>query len=105
MGIQKKILLSIPSIISIVYFFTYILFPKNYSLSMNDYYLITISINILIIIQIIIIMKIISSYKNIESEKKWIWLIILIVFQAIGSLFFIWNRNEKLKLENENKHL
>ena len=71
---------------------------------MNSYYAITISIQALVIIQIIVIMKIISTYKNIENEKKWIWFIIIIAFQAIGSLIFIWNKNDKLKLENKSKN-
>lgn len=106
MTFKTKILLSIPSIISITYFLTYFLFPEIFTPLINNignYYIVTISINLLVILQLVVLIYLIWKYKPLTKAQKWNWTLFLIILQSLGALIFIWNINSKLTKQQKKK--
>jgi hypothetical protein len=99
-----KIVLSIPSILV----FSYILiswFPKEFDWltpSMKAYYTLNGILEAFSIIQMILLIRKLWSFKNIEKSKKSEWTWLLILFNPITSLIFIWKRVDEF--EELNNH-
>ena len=71
------------------------LFPTEFHWlvpSMKAYYIQIIILQTLTIIQVIVLIRKLWSFKNLEKSKKSNWTWILIVFNSISSLIFIWEK-------------
>ena len=97
---SHKILLTIPSILIFIYSFTY-MFPVELhwaTPTMKIYYILTGILQTLTLIQTIIILKILWSFERTQKSTKTNWTIVLILFNSIASLFFIWKEADKLAM-------
>jgi len=99
-----KILLSIPSIVGIVYMFTFLSvdFFKWITNNVVGFEYQTPIINGLILIQIGYLIYQLWNYKNVEKKTKIEWTWLLVIFNFISSLFFIWKKDAELKKKNKN---
>jgi len=100
----NKIILSIPSILTLSYILTF-WFPTKFIWlvpNMKVYYIQLTILQILTIIQFAILIRKLWKLKNIEKSKKREWTLFLIFFNSFASLIFIWFRIDKLKELNEN---
>jgi hypothetical protein len=69
---------------------------------MKDYYILAGTLHVLNIIVMVLLIRKVWSYKKIEKSKKYEWTWIFILFNAIGSLIFIWIRMDQYeKLNSE----
>lgn len=103
MRLTQKILLSLPSVLSMLYTIT-IWFPTKFEWlypTMNAYYIINGVIYSLVIIQIIVLIRKLRSFKNVEKSVKTNWTISLIVFHFIAALIFIWWKVNEFEQEND----
>ena len=99
-----KILLSIPSIFGIVYMLTFVSTDllkeiTNKVVGFEYQALIT---NGLILIQIGYLIYRLWNYKNVEKKTKTKWTWLLIIFNFISSLIFIWKKDTELEKLNKN---
>lgn len=97
-----KILLSIPSILNMVYYFTF-WFPEKYTWlipTMDAYHFQLISLALLTTVQLIILIKKLWSFKYIEKSTKHNWTGLLVVFTSVSSLIFIWKKMGELEVKN-----
>ena len=98
-----KILLSIPSIIGLVYMWTFI-DPKSIAWFSNhvvSYEFQGPILNFLILIQLGYLIYRLWGYKNINKEKKTEWTFLLIVFNFITCLIYIWKKDDHFELMNQ----
>lgn len=96
---SSKILLSIPSVIVLFYTITFF-FPVEFQwvfTSMESYYIQTVTSKILTIIQVIFLVRKVWSYRNIEKQKKKEWTWILILFNSISCLVFLWYKIDEFE--------
>ena len=98
---STKILLSIPSVLSLILFFVIALpilwihiFPSIYVS-----YFVIIFIQILMIIQIIFLIRYLWRIESIDKKIKSNWTGLMILFAQITALIFIWKKID----EFENK--
>jgi len=102
----NKILLTIPSILGLSYMLT-IWFPTEFHWlvpSMKAYYIQVGTLQALTILQLVILIRKLWSFKNLEKSKKSDWTWLLILFNSITSLIFIWKRVDEFEeLNNKNK--
>jgi formate-dependent nitrite reductase membrane component NrfD len=99
-----KILLTIPSILGLSYMLTFI-YPVEFHWlvpSMQAYYIQIGIINGLTIIQLIILIKKLWSFKYIEKSRKSDWTWILIIFNQVASLIFIWKQVDEFAKLNKS---
>jgi hypothetical protein len=97
-----KIVLSIPSVLGFGYMFTF-WFPQDFHWlvpSMEAYYVQVGTLQALTITQMIILLRKLWSFKNIENSKKSEWTWLLILFNSITSLIFIWKRVDQFEALN-----
>ena len=97
-----KILLTIPSIIGIAYMATFwsndfFVWITNNVIDFE--YQIPI-INGIVLLQIGYLIYRLWNYKNIEKKTKTEWTYILIIFNVISSLIFIWKKDNELNKIN-----
>ena len=95
----NKILLSIPSVLGLLYVMT-LFFSEEFlwlTPSMNAYYVQLLFLQSLTIIQLIILIKKLWSFDNIDKSKKQGWTWILILFNSISSLIFIWKKVDEFE--------
>ena len=64
---------------------------------MNAYYVQLLFLQSLTIIQLIILIKKLWSFDNIDKSKKQGWTWILILFNSISSLIFIWKKVDEFE--------
>lgn len=99
-----KILLTIPSILGLSYMVTF-MFPVEFHWlvpTMKAYYIQIGIFQGLTIIQLIILIRKLWSFKKLEKSIKSDWTWILILFNSIASLIFIWKRVDKFEeLDNQ----
>ena len=104
MNKPTKILLSIPSLVFMTFFFTYMIEPNIWSVvinSMDDYYKAIVVIQGLTIIQVIVLIRYLWKINKLERKIKTDWTFLLIVFNSVSSLIFIWKKID----EFENKEV
>lgn len=98
-----KILLTIPSLLTIIYVPLIISFPLEFKWivpSMKVYHIQLFTLQVLSIIQLIFLIRILWSFKHVEKSKKSEWTWILIVFSSLSCLVFIWSKiNEFEKMD------
>jgi hypothetical protein len=100
----NKILLSIPSVLGLSYMVTF-WFPQEFIWlipTMDAYYIQIATLQGLTIIQLVILIKKLWSFKNLEKSRKSDWTWILILFNSIASLIFIWKRVDEFAEKNES---
>ena len=97
-----KILLSIPSIIGLAYMWTFI-DPKSIAWISNNIVPFEFQspiITSLILIQLGYLIYRLWSYKNIVREKKSEWTFLLIIFNVITCLIYIWQKDDQFESKN-----
>ncbi len=100
---HTKILLSLPSIIGLVYLCTFI-YPKWiawFSNNVVSYEFQIPIINSLLLIQLGYLIYRLWGYKNVDKEKKSEWTFFLIVFNVIACLIYIWKKDGQFELMNQ----
>ena len=100
-----KILLTIPSILGLSYILTF-WFPIEFhwlTPSMKAYYIQVATLQSLTILQIAILIRKLWSFKNLEKSKKTDWTWLLIIFNSITSLIFLWKRVDEFEELNNKK--
>jgi len=98
MSIISKILLTIPSILALSYMVTYA-FPVEFhwlTPTMEVYYIQVGILQGLTLLQLIILIRKLWSFKHVEKSKKSEWTWLLIIFNSISSLIFIWKHVDNL---------
>ena len=98
----KKLLLSIPAVLGLFYLLTF-WFPSEFSSlfpDMNSYYTQMTLLNVLALIQLTILIRRLWSFKNIPKATKSSWTLLLIIFNSISSLIYIWKMDSRLKNNN-----
>ncbi len=98
----QKILLSIPPVIGLLYMLTFI-FPTKFNWLIPDmltYYILTISISLSIQFIIAILIWKIWNYKNVEKSEKWNWTLLLLFFNSITILIYVWKIDDQNINEN-----
>jgi hypothetical protein len=68
---------------------------------MKSYYIWVISINATVIASAIILIWRIWAFKEIEKSKKRIWTWLMILFNSILILIFIWRIENQMAVENQ----
>jgi len=97
-----KTLLTIPPILTIGYYITFI-FPMEFAWlfpTMKSYNSQMIILWIMNLFQIIYLLKKLWSFKNIDKSIKNDWTWLLIFFAVICSPIFIWKKYEKFNILN-----
>ncbi len=77
-----------------------IFFPLKFNSfvpSIETYHLQLGTIQIMIFVQLVILIKKLWSFKNLEKSRKWDWTWILIAFNLVTSLVFIWKKVEEFE--------
>jgi FlaA1/EpsC-like NDP-sugar epimerase len=99
-----KIILSIPSIFGIFYMVTF-WFPTQFRwlIRVESDYNIQLIRNVLIAIAVLFLLLRVWNLKNVDKKIKWTWFLLLIVFNFISSLIYIWIYDDKLSSSN-TKH-
>lgn len=99
-----KIFLTIPSIIGIVYMFTFwsIDFFKWITNNVVGFEFQAPIVNGLILLQIGYLIYRLWNYKNVEKKTKTEWTWLLVIFNFISSLFFIWKKDDELNKMKKN---
>lgn len=94
-----KILLTIPSIIGIVYMLTFLSvdFFKWITNNIIDFEYQGIIANGIILMQIGYLIYRLWNYKNVERKIKMEWTWLLIIFNFLSSLIFIWKKDTEFK--------
>lgn len=103
MSLSIKIILSIPSVLGILYLVTF-WFPTKFGWlfpTMNAYNVQMIVLNILIILQLIILIRKLYSFKSIEKSTKTNWTLLLIFFGQITTWIFIWWKVDEFEGKND----
>lgn len=104
MNKTNKILLTIPSVLGLSYILTF-LFPTELQwlvTSMKVYYIQIGILQGLTILQIAILIRKVWSFKNLERSRKSNWTWILILFNQIFCLIFIWKTVDEFEALNNN---
>lgn len=99
-----KILLSIPSILGILYMLTFI-YPTKFVWLIPDmtaYYALTISINVAVLTTLIILIRRLWNFKSVDRSKKSNWTWLMIIFNSLTILIYIWKIDDQLTTENKN---
>ena len=99
-----KIILTIPSIISIVYLITFwsIDFFKWITNNVIGIEFQDPIVNGLIIIQSGYLIYRVWNFKNIDKDKKIMWTVLLVVYNYVSSLIYIWKKDSEFEKMNEN---
>ena len=99
-----KVLLSIPSILVISYMLVFFFPEKSKWLvpNMEAYNFQITILKILTIIQVGILILKLWSFKQLEKSRKRDWTWILILFNSISALIFIWKKVDKFAISNNN---
>ena len=99
-----KILLSIPSIVGIVYLITFwsIDFFKWITNNVIGFEYQAPIVNGLILIQITYLIYRLWNFKNIDKHKKTMWTVLLVIFNCVASLIFIWKKDNEFEQLNKN---
>lgn len=103
MNISHKILLSIPSIIGLLFMLVFI-FPTKFGWllpNMKSYYIWVISINITVITAAVVLIKRIWTLKKIEKSTKWIWTFNMMFFHALAILIYVWKIDSQIVIKNK----
>ena len=103
MNIFTKLILSIPSVIGIIYMFSYwsMGFFRWITNNIVSYeYQIPI-VNGLILLQIGYLIFQLWGYKRVAKSIKTNWTILLVIFNPLSSLIYIWKKNEKFRIKEE----
>lgn len=98
-----KVVLTIPSVLSLSYLLTF-WFPTKFLWlvpSMDAYYIQVGTLQVLTILQLGILMRKLWSYKNVEKSKKTHWTWLLILFNSIAALIFIWKGVDEFEEVNQ----
>ena len=101
----NKILLSIPSILGLSYILTF-WFPTEFHWlvpSMKAYYFQIGILQTLIILQLVILIRKLWSFKNLDKSKKKNWTWLLILYNLLTCLFFIWKQLDEFEELNNIK--
>ena len=70
---------------------------------MKAYYIQVGTLQALTILQLVILIRKLWSFKNLEKSKKSDWTWLLILFNSITSLIFIWKRVDEFEELNNKK--
>lgn len=100
---SQKILLSIPSVIGLIFMFVYI-FPTKFSWllpDMESYYIWVISINVTVITTAVILIRHLWRFEKIEKSTKWIWTFNMIFFHALAILIYVWKVDSQMVIKNK----
>ena len=99
-----KILLTIPSIVGLIYLFTFwsIEFFSWITNNVIGFEYQAPIVNVLILTQIGYLIYRLWNYKNIDKDKKIMWTVLLVIFNCITSLIFIWKKDNEFKQLNKN---
>ena len=104
---STKILLSLPSVIGILYMFIFI-YPTRFEWLIPDlmtYNTAVITINVLILISMLVLLRRIWKFENITTTKKsnWTWWIIL--FNVVAMHIYIWKMDDQFSEGNRKNAL
>ena len=101
----EKIVLTIPSVLSLAFMFVFI-FPselKWFTPSMNVFYAEVAVVQLVTLTQVIFLLHQLWSFKKIERKIKVAWTWFLFLFTAISALVLIWSRFDTFdELNNRN---
>jgi len=99
-----KILLTIPSIVGIIYLLTFwsINFLEWITNNVVSFEYQAPIVNGLILIQIGYLIYKLWNYKNIDKDKKTMWTVLLVIFNCIASLIFIWKKDKEFEQIDKN---
>ena len=103
MNTFSKTILSIPSLIGLVYLLTFI-YPKSVAWISNniiDFEYQGPLVNVLTIVQIGYLIYRLWNFKNVKKSTKNNWTFSLILFNIIASLIYIWRKDEELLIKNK----
>lgn len=97
-----KIILTIPSLFGIVYILTFIStdFLKWITNNIIGFEYQALIVNGLILMQIGYLIYRLWDYKSVEKKVKTEWTWLLIIFNFISSLVFIWKKDVELEKNN-----
>ena len=98
-----KIILTIPSIVGILYLVSFfsIDFFKWITNNVIGFEYQGPIVNGLILIQIGYLIYRLWSYKSIDKEKKTMWTVLLLIFNSISSLIYIWKKDNEFEKLNK----
>ena len=98
-----KILLSIPSVVGILYMFSFwnIDFFKWITNNVVEFQYQAPIVNGLVLIQIAYLIYRLWNYKKLPKEKKINWTVLLVIFNVIAGLIFIWKKDAEFETENK----
>jgi hypothetical protein len=100
---RTKILLSIPSVISLL-LFVVIVFPfLNFKVfpTMGSYNIVTYSVFLITLIQLIYLIRYLWKIDSIDKKVKIDWTVLMIIFSQIASLIFIWKKVDEFENQKE----
>ena len=97
-----KMILTIPSLFGIVYMLTFIStdFLKWITNNIVGFEYQALIVNGLILMQIGYLIYRLWNYKNVDKKVKTQWTWLLIIFNFISSLVFIWKKDTELEKNN-----
>ena len=97
-----KMILTIPSLFGIVYMLTFIStdFLKWITNNVVGFEYQALIVNGLILMQIGYLIYRLWNYKNVDKKVKTEWTWLLIIFNFISSLVFIWKKDTELEKNN-----
>jgi len=101
---SQKILLSIPSIIGLLFMLVFI-FPTKFGWllpDMKNYYIWVTSINVTVIATAIVLIKRIWTLKKTERSTKCIWTFNMVFFHALAILIYVWKFDRQMVRKNKN---
>ena len=101
---NTKILLSIPSIVSLFFFLTYFIEPTVWGIvidSMTKYYIAICIVQSLMIIQLVYLLNFLWKSNNFVKSTKVNWTWLLVLFTSIASLFFIWKKIDEFEITSK----
>ena len=106
MNTITKVLLTVPSVITIIYMVTFWDSAFLFWISQNliDSYTFDKIVSVLNIVQLTIILIQIWSYKSTNNKLKTKWTLLILFFNFLVNLIYIWVIDAKFNKENMSKN-
>lgn len=99
-----KFLLTIPSIVAILYLLTFfsVDFFQWVTQHLISYKYLDRFVNVIMMIQLVYLIYRIWQYKNINKDNKALWTVLILMFNFIACLLYIWKKDDELRRKDNN---